>query len=104
MSANNLSIFDTEAISFTLLKRIALKIIIVILYTSNLDNAAVYSSVFFSAWDGKEAARVGEGEEGGLVGGAEPGDPSLAGGAVLPMKLRVCRLGICLLVSLQLLL
>ena len=49
------------------------------------------------AWDGKEAARVGEGEEGGLVGGAEPGDPSLAGGAVLPMKLRVCRLGICLL-------
>ena len=56
------------------------------------------------AWDGKEAARVGEGEEGGLVGGAEPGDPSLAGGAVLPMKLRVCRLGICLLVSLQLLL
>ena len=50
-----------------------------------------------SAWDGKEAARVGEGEEGGLVGGAEPGDPSLAGGAVLPMKLRVCRSGICLL-------
>ena len=33
------------------------------------------------AWDGKEAARVGEGEEGGLVGGAEPGDPSLAGGS-----------------------
>ena len=56
------------------------------------------------AWDGKEAARVGEGEEGGPVGGAEPGDPSLAGEAVLPMKLRVYRLGICLLVSLQLLL
>ena len=49
------------------------------------------------AWDGKEAARVGEGEEGGLVGSAEPGDPSLAGGPVLPMKLRVCRSGICLL-------
>ena len=49
------------------------------------------------AWDGKEAAQVGEGEEGGPVGGAEPGDPSLAGGAVLPMKLRVCRSGICLL-------
>ena len=57
-----------------------------------------------SAWDGKEAARVGEGEEGGPVGGAEPGDPSLAGEAVLPMKLRVYRLGICLLVSVQLLL
>ena len=56
------------------------------------------------AWDGKEVARVGEGEEGGPVGGAEPGDPSLAGGAVLPMKLRVYRLGICLLVSVQLLL
>ena len=56
------------------------------------------------AWDGKEAAQVGEGEEGGPVGGAEPGDPSLAGEAVLPMKLRVCRLGICLLVSVQLLL
>ena len=56
------------------------------------------------AWDGKEAAQVGEGEEGGPVGGAEPGDPSLAGGAVLPMKLRVYRLGICLLVSVQLLL
>ena len=49
------------------------------------------------AWDGKEAAQVGEGEEGGPVGGAEPGDPSLAEGAVLPMKLRVYRLGICLL-------
>ena len=56
------------------------------------------------AWDGKEAAQVGEGEEGGPVGGAEPGDPSLAEGAVLPMKLRVYRLGICLLVSVQLLL
>ena len=56
------------------------------------------------AWDGKGVARVGGGEEGVLVGGAEPGDPSLAGGPVLPMKLRVCRLGICLLVSLQLLL
>merc|ERR1711978_708167 len=42
-------------------------------------------------------ARVGEGEEGGLVGSAEPGDPNLAGGPVLPMKLRVCRSGICLL-------
>ena len=41
------------------------------------------------AWDGKGAAQVGEGEEGGPVGGAEPGDPSLAGEAVLPMKLRV---------------
>ena len=39
------------------------------------------------AWDGKEAARVGEGEEGGLVGSAELGDPNLAGGPVLPMKL-----------------
>ena len=57
-----------------------------------------------SAWDGKEAARVGEGEERGPVGGAGPGDPSLAGEAVLPMKLRVYRLGICLLVSVQLLL
>ena len=47
---------------------------------------------------------MGEGEEGGPVGGAEPGDPSLAEGAVLPMKLRVYRLGICLLVSVQLLL
>ena len=64
----------------------------------------VVGQVHQVAWDGKGAARVGEGEEGGLVGGAEPGDPSLAGGAVLPMKLRVCRLGICLLVSLQLLL
>ena len=45
----------------------------------------------------KEVARVGEGEEGGLVGSAEPGDPNLAGGPVLPMKLRVCRSGICLL-------
>ena len=49
------------------------------------------------AWDGEEVARVGEGEEGGLVGSAEPGDPNLAGGPVLPMKLRVCRSGICLL-------
>ena len=49
------------------------------------------------AWDGKEVARVGEGEEGGLVGSAELGDPNLAGGPVLPMKLRVCRSGICLL-------
>ena len=56
------------------------------------------------AWDEEEVARVGEGEEGGLVGSAELGDPNLAGGPVLPMKLRVCRLGICLLVSLQLLL
>ena len=62
------------------------------------------STSMIFAWDGKGAARVGEGEEGGLVGGAEPGDPSLAGGAVLPMKLRVYRLGICLLVSVQLLL
>ena len=50
-----------------------------------------------SAWDGKEVARVGEGEEGVLVGSAEPGDPSLAGGPVLPMKLRVIWSGICLL-------
>ena len=56
------------------------------------------------AWDRKGAAQVGEGEEGGPVGGAEPGGPSLAGEAVLPMKLRVYRLGICLLVSVQLLL
>ena len=49
------------------------------------------------AWDGKEVARVGEGEEGSLVGSAEPGDPSLAGGPVLPMKLRVIWSGICLL-------
>ena len=49
------------------------------------------------AWDGKEVARVGEGEEGVLVGSAEPGDPSLAGGPVLPMKLRVIWSGICLL-------
>ena len=55
-----------------------------------------------TAWDGKGVARVGGGEEGVLVGGAEPGDPSLAGEAVLPMKLRVYRLGICLLVSVQL--
>ena len=59
---------------------------------------------FSCAWDGEGAAQVGEGEEGGPVGGAEPGDPSLAGEAVLPMKLRVYRLGICLLVSVQLLL
>ena len=39
------------------------------------------------AWDGGEVARVGEGEEGGLVGSAELGDPDLAGGPVLPMKL-----------------
>ena len=39
------------------------------------------------AWDGKEVASVGEGEEGGLVGGAELGDPNLAGGPALPMKL-----------------
>ena len=39
------------------------------------------------AWDGKEVASVGEGEEGGLVGGAELGDPDLAGGPALPMKL-----------------
>ena len=49
------------------------------------------------AWDGEEVASVGEGEEGGLVGSAEPGDPNLAGGPVLPMKLRVCWSGICLL-------
>ena len=41
----------------------------------------------YSAWDGEEVARVGEGEEGGLVGSAELGDPDLAGGPVLPMKL-----------------
>ena len=40
-----------------------------------------------TAWDGKEVASVGEGEEGGLVGGAELGDPNLAGGPALPMKL-----------------
>ena len=40
-----------------------------------------------NAWDGEEVARVGEGEEGGLVGSAELGDPDLAGGPVLPMKL-----------------
>ena len=39
------------------------------------------------AWDGEEVASVGEGEEGGLVGSAELGDPDLAGGPVLPMKL-----------------
>ena len=39
------------------------------------------------AWDEEEVARVGEGEEDGLVGSAEPGDPNLAGGPVLPMKL-----------------
>ena len=39
------------------------------------------------AWDGREVASVGEGEEGGLVGGAELGDPDLAGGPALPMKL-----------------
>ena len=39
------------------------------------------------AWDGEEVASVGEGEEGGLVGGAELGDPNLAGGPALPMKL-----------------
>ena len=39
------------------------------------------------AWDGEEVAWVGEGEEGGLVGSAELGDPDLAGGPVLPMKL-----------------
>ena len=40
-----------------------------------------------TAWDGEEVARVGEGEEGGLVGSAELGDPDLAGGPALPMKL-----------------
>ena len=39
------------------------------------------------AWDGEEVASVGEGEEDGLIGGAELGDPDLAGGPVLPMKL-----------------
>ena len=39
------------------------------------------------AWDGEEVARVGGGEEGGLVGSAELGDPNLAGGPVLTMKL-----------------
>ena len=34
-----------------------------------------------------EVASVGEGEEGGLVGGAELGDPNLAWGPALPMKL-----------------
>ena len=45
----------------------------------------------------EEVARVGGGEEGGLVGSAELGDPNLAGGPVLPMKLWVCWSGICLL-------
>ena len=70
----------------------------------NSFSGRLQRELMWTAWDGKEAAQVGEGEEGGPVGGAEPGDPSLAEGAVLPMKLRVYRLGICLLVSVQLLL
>ena len=49
------------------------------------------------AWDGEEVASVGEGEEGGLAGGAELGDPNLAWGPALPMKLQVWWSGICLL-------
>ena len=56
------------------------------------------------AWDGKEVASVGEGEEGGLAGGAELGDPNLAWGPALPMKLQVWWLGIWFIVSLWLLL
>ena len=40
---------------------------------------------------------MGEGEEGGLAGGAELGDPNLAWGPALPMKLQVWWSGICLL-------
>ena len=64
---------------------------------SNLVDGVTNTGPLRNAWDGEEVARVGEGEEGGLVGSAEPGDPNLAGGPVLPMKLRVCRSGICLL-------
>ena len=49
------------------------------------------------AWGGEEVASVGEGEEGGLAGGAELGDPNLAWGPALPMKLQVWWSGICLL-------
>ena len=54
-------------------------------------------SLLEAAWDGEEVASVGEGEEGGLAGGAELGDPNLAWGPALPMKLQVWWSGICLL-------
>ena len=97
-----------SGISFILCYLVLLEFLILYFPDISPDRQQSLDSTCFDpgpcAWDGKEAARVGEGEEGGLVGGAEPGDPSLAGGAVLPMKLRVYRLGICLLVSVQLLL
>ena len=52
------------------------------------------------AWDVEEIASVGEGEEGGLAGGAGLGDPSLAWRPALPMKLQVWWLGIWFIVSL----
>ena len=52
------------------------------------------------AWDGGEVASVGEGEEGGLAGSAELGDPNLAWGPTLPVKLQVWWLGIWFIVSL----
>ena len=62
------------------------------------------TTILRSAWDGEEVASVGEGEEGGLAGGAELGDPNLAWGPALPMKLQVWWLGIWFIVSLWLLL
>ena len=52
----------------------------------------------------EEIASVGEGEEGGLAGSAELGDPNLAWGPTLPVKLQVWWLGIWFIVSLWLLL
>ena len=41
------------------------------------------------AWDGKEVVSVGEGEEEGLAGSVELGDPDLAWGPTLLVKLQV---------------
>ena len=43
---------------------------------------------------------VGEGEEEGLAGSVELGDPNLAWGPTLPVKLQVWWLGIWFIVSL----
>ena len=73
---------------------VSLIVVVVIIIMLNLNFKILLTKPGFRistktqlAWDGEEVAGVGEGEEGGLVGSAELGDPDLAGGPVLPMKL-----------------
>ena len=49
---------------------------------------------------GARGVFLGEGEEEGLAGSVELGDPDLAWGPALPVKLRVWWLGIWFIVSL----